>query len=69
MAPLRERLHVELQKSSEAYRNLPPTEQDRQMDAGIAEFLEGHFEELKALLQGRLAKMPPPGGKDDSWSW
>jgi hypothetical protein len=31
--------------------------------------LEGHYEELKALIQGRLAKLPPPGGKDDSWSW
>lgn len=69
MAPMRERLHLELQKLSEGYRNLPPIEQDRQIDAGIAEFLDTHYEELKELIRGRLTHLPPVPGKDDSWSW
>ena len=69
MAPMRERLHLELQNLSEGYRNLPPIEQDRQIDAGIAEFLDAHYDELRELIRGRLTHLPPVPGKDDSWSW
>jgi hypothetical protein len=70
MSALRTRLHEELQKSSEGYRNLPPTEQDRQLDEAVAELLEKHYDELREIVRGRLTRMPPgPGAKGDSWSW
>ena len=69
MSPLRTRLHEELQKLSEGYRNLPPTEQTRQLDDGLAEFLETHFEQVRDHIRARLTRLPKPPGADDSWSW
>ena len=69
MSQLRDRLDADLAQASEAYRSLVPTDRQRILDEVIAEFLHERYAELRDAVRGRFAKMPPPPGKGDSWSW
>ena len=69
MPSTRERLHEDLLKLSEGFRSLVPTEQSLQVDEGIEEFLAKNYDALRDTVRSRLARLPRPPGKDDSWSW
>lgn len=69
MSTARERLHEDLLKLSEGYRSLVPTDQSREVDEGIEEFLAKSYDAMRDFVRARLTRLPPPPGKDDSWSW
>jgi hypothetical protein len=69
MPTAREKLHEDLLRLSEGYRSLVPTEQAREVDDGIEEFLAKSYDELRDFVRARLARLPKPPGTNDSWSW
>ena len=69
MSELDARLDEDLQNLSEAYRTLVPADRQRLIHEATAEFLTSHYTELLESIRSRFARLPPPPGKGDSWSW